>query len=265
MKKIVFSFLLVSALMLESFSVRAEELSRKESYSVMGGDGNYQTTQKADYYVRSNGEKESDVYYLENRLCVRVGEGIGAESGQYLDLVLETGETVPCIVSGIDKGSDKAVSSIISDSTEKSLSLADIDKNWKGAVTEVVIYEEGYECEIGTDVVNYALQFVGNPYVWGGTSLTDGADCSGFILSLFSRYGISLPHDAAAQSGYGVSVSASELKPGDLIFYDDDEGVINHVSLYIGEGKIVHASNPDDGIKISYYNYREPACIRRLF
>ena len=115
----------------------------------------------------------------------------------------------------------------------------------------------------GTDLVNYALQFVGNPYVWGGTSLTNGADCSGFVLSIYAQYGISLPHSAAAQSGYGTEVSLSELQPGDLLFYSNGGG-IGHVAIYAGGGMVVHASNRRDGIKTSSFNYRTPVKAVRL-
>ena len=115
----------------------------------------------------------------------------------------------------------------------------------------------------GTDLANYALQFVGNPYVWGGTSLTNGADCSGFVLSVYAQFGYSLPHSAAAQSNYGTEVSLSALEPGDLLFYSNGGG-IGHVTIYIGGGMVVHASNSRDGIKTSVYNYRTPVKAVRI-
>jgi cell wall-associated NlpC family hydrolase len=115
----------------------------------------------------------------------------------------------------------------------------------------------------GADIANYALKFVGNPYVYGGSSLINGTDCSGFTMSVYASFGYSLPHNSAAQSGYGTPVSFDQLQPGDLIFYSNGSG-IGHVSLYIGGGQVVHASNPSDGIKISKYNYRQPSCARRI-
>lgn len=112
-----------------------------------------------------------------------------------------------------------------------------------------------------TQIVNYATQFLGNPYVWGGTSLTNGADCSGFTMSVMSHFGVSLPHHSGSQAQKGRSVSSSEMRPGDLIFYTNSGGTINHVALYIGNGQVVHASNKRDGIKISTWNYRTPAKI----
>lgn len=114
----------------------------------------------------------------------------------------------------------------------------------------------------GMSLVQYALQFVGNRYVWGGTSLTNGVDCSGFTMQVYAHYGISLPHHAASQPGYGTRVSASEAKPGDLFFYSNGGG-INHVAIYIGNGQVVHASNPRTGIKISNAYYRTPVCVVR--
>ena len=116
----------------------------------------------------------------------------------------------------------------------------------------------------GQDIVDYAMQYVGKvPYVWGGTSLTKGADCSGFVLSVFKKYGVSLPHSSVAQAGYGSKISPSEAQPGDLFFYAKG-GRINHVAIYIGNGQVVHASSPSTGIRISNAFYRTPAAVRRI-
>ena len=109
----------------------------------------------------------------------------------------------------------------------------------------------------------FAKQYIGNPYVWGGTSLTRGADCSGFVLSVFRNYGISLPHSSRAQGNCGSAVSLNELKPGDLVFYGNRSG-INHVAIYVGGGQVVHASNPRTGITISGMYYRTPVRARRI-
>lgn len=113
------------------------------------------------------------------------------------------------------------------------------------------------------DLCQYAKQFVGNPYVWGGTSLTKGADCSGFVQSVFKKFGVSLPRTSREQAGVGTKISLADAKPGDLIFYAKG-GTINHVALYIGDGQVVHASNPRTGIRISNATYRSPATIRRV-
>jgi len=114
----------------------------------------------------------------------------------------------------------------------------------------------------GAAVASYASQFIGNPYVYGGTSLTNGADCSGFTMAVYANFGVSLPHNAAAQSGCGTPVSMSDLQPGDLIFYGD--GGIGHVAIYAGGGTVIHASNEQTGIKTSVYNYRTPVAAVRL-
>lgn len=112
-------------------------------------------------------------------------------------------------------------------------------------------------------VVNFALQFVGNPYVYGGTSLTNGADCSGFTQSVMANFGISIPRTAAAQSGAGTPVSLDAIQPGDLLFYNGGGG-IGHVTMYIGNGQVVHASNSNTGIIVSSIDYRTP-CSARSF
>lgn len=117
--------------------------------------------------------------------------------------------------------------------------------------------------DVRVSLVQYATQFVGNPYVWGGTSLTRGADCSGFVLSVFANYGISLPHSSVAQSNCGKRISASEAQPGDLFFYGNGSR-INHVAIYIGNGQVVHASSPKSGIKISGAYYRTPVKVVRI-
>ena len=109
-------------------------------------------------------------------------------------------------------------------------------------------------------IANYAVQFVGNRYVYGGTSLTNGTDCSGFTMSVMAKFGVSLPHNSGAQSGCGKSITSSQMRPGDLVFYSGSGG-INHVALYIGNGQVCHASNARSGIKISTWNYRTPAKI----
>ena len=117
--------------------------------------------------------------------------------------------------------------------------------------------------DVRVDLVEYALQFVGNPYVWGGTSLTKGADCSGFVLSVFKNYGFTLPHYSVSQSQMGTKISEDELLPGDLVFYSNGSR-INHVAIYIGGGQVVHASSPKTGIRVSKYRYRTPVKYVRI-
>ena len=124
-------------------------------------------------------------------------------------------------------------------------------------------YGEGVS-DVRVDLCEYAKQFVGNPYVWGGTSLTKGADCSGFVLSVFKKYGVKLSHYSVAQSREGTKISRDELQAGDLVFYADSTGTINHVAIYIGNNQVIHASSPKTGIKISKYNYRTPVKYVRV-
>lgn len=109
----------------------------------------------------------------------------------------------------------------------------------------------------GSNIADYAVQFIGNPYVWGGTSLTNGADCSGFTQSVFRHFGIYIPRNSRSQANSGTRVSLENVRPGDLIFYARS-GTINHVAIYIGNGKVISASSPSTGIRITAYNYRTP-------
>lgn len=111
----------------------------------------------------------------------------------------------------------------------------------------------------GADVATFACQFVGNPYVYGGSSLTNGTDCSGFVMSVYSNFGVSLPHSSRSLRSSGYGVSTSNMQPGDIVCYS------GHVGIYIGDGKIVHASNRRDGIKISNVSYRAILAVRRIF
>ena len=138
----------------------------------------------------------------------------------------------------------------------------DVEERLEKAVTLTELkYGQGVS-DVRVDLVQYAKQFVGNPYVWGRTSLTNGADCSGFTLSIYKKYGVSLPHHAASQAQLGTKVDYNSAQPGDLVFYAKN-GRINHVAIYIGNGQVIHASSPKTGIKISSWNYRTPAGIRR--
>jgi len=112
----------------------------------------------------------------------------------------------------------------------------------------------------GQAVVNYAAQFVGNPYVYGGSSLTNGADCSGFVMSVYAAFGISLPHSSSALRSVGYGVSLDAIQPGDIVCYS------GHVGIYAGNNTLLHASSPSSGIKYtSPVNYREILSIRRIF
>lgn len=121
-------------------------------------------------------------------------------------------------------------------------------------------YDGGSGSSLGQQVCNYACQFVGNPYVYGGTSLTNGADCSGFVMSVYAAFGVSLPHSSKSMRKVGYEVSTSSMQPGDIVCYS------GHVGIYVGNNTIVHASNEREGIKYtSPANYRSIICVRRIF
>ncbi|MCM1084268.1 MAG: C40 family peptidase [Clostridium sp.] len=117
---------------------------------------------------------------------------------------------------------------------------------------------------VGTDIANFALQYVGYPYVYGGTSLTNGADCSGFVMTVYKNFGYSLPRTADDQSLVGVEVSRENIQPGDLIFYDYGTGVVQHVGIYTGNGQMVHAANTRLGIISGNAFYSSVISIRRI-
>ena len=129
---------------------------------------------------------------------------------------------------------------------------------------EEIIYSETTSSGDGSYIVNYAKQYVGNPYVYGGNSLTNGVDCSGFTQQVFGDNGISLARTAADQSQGGQDVSMDDLQAGDLLFYDNG-GYVGHVAIYCGDGTVVHASNEETGITISDANYRTPVSAKRYW
>ena len=140
---------------------------------------------------------------------------------------------------------------VVSEKGEKNLVLADVqvkpEENKACYYTFTSVQEASQEAKTRESMVNFALQFLGNPYVWGGTSLTNGCDCSGFVQSIYAYYGYSLPRVADAQSGYGMQIPISSAQPGDLIFYAKN-GYVYHVSMYIGNGQVVHAAGRKLGI-----------------
>lgn len=145
---------------------------------------------------------------------------------------------------------------------EKATDLMDSGAELETALTMTEYrYGKGVT-DVQMAVCEYARQFVGNPYKWGGTSLTKGADCSGFTMSVFANYGISLPHSSKAQANCGTRVDLSEVQPGDLIFYGGKS--IHHVAMYIGNGQVVHAQSAKTGIVISSMYYNTPTKAVRV-
>ena len=128
----------------------------------------------------------------------------------------------------------------------------------KEALEEAARQKESKRVAKRKEVADFAVQFVGNPYVWGGTSLTNGADCSGFVMSVFASFGYELPRVAAAQYQASQQKEISQMEVGDLVFYGAG---IYHVALYIGNGKVVHALNANKGIVITDYDYETPTGV----
>ncbi|MEE3393351.1 MAG: SH3 domain-containing C40 family peptidase [Lachnospiraceae bacterium] len=168
---------------------------------------------------------------LDNWICIKIDNGKAFVNRDYVKLSYNVDRAVPFTVkqTGESGGSGSSAS--------------------------------GSSGGVGGGIVNYAMQFLGNPYVWGGSSLTHGTDCSGFTMSLYAAYGKYLPHSSSAQAGCTTSVSSPQ--PGDLFFYGSG-GHVSHVAMYIGGGQVIHASNHIDGIKISNAYYRSPIKIGRV-
>ena len=193
--------------------------------------------------VTTNGVNVRDGASLDSKVYTQVPEG---EELEYLE---DLGEWIKVSIDGED-AYISAEYVVVESKLDTAITMSEL------------LYGQGVS-DVRVDLVEYAKKFLGNPYVWGGTSLTKGADCSGFVQSVFKHYGISLSRTSREQAKNGTKISTSDLKPGDLVFYANSGGTINHVAIYIGGGQVIHASNPKSGIKISKYNYRTPVkCVR---
>ena len=216
-----------------------------EGYTLLGvvdaekGYINIREEQSTDSDVVGKIRKDAicEVVSIEDEWCeIESGEIKGYISSEYL----LTGE----------KANEKA-EALMAEGVELETAITLMEYRYGKGVTDIQM-----------EICEFARQFVGNPYRWGGTSLTNGADCSGFTLSVYANYGVSLPHSSKAQANCGTRIDLSELQPGDLVFYGGSN--IHHVAMYIGNGQVVHAQSTNTGIVVSGMNYNTPTRAVRI-
>ena len=214
--------------------------------SVEGGEGygstDYVTLSTQYTYAESKEEEAARLAEEEaDRKAAEAAAAAAAEAERAAAGNASTGNT--------SSGTSSSSSSSSSGSSSSSSSSSSSDRSYSAP-----------SGSNGQAVANYACQFVGNPYVYGGSSLTNGADCSGFVMAVYAAFGVSLPHSSSAQRSVGYGVSVDEIQPGDIVCYS------GHVGIYVGNNTIVHASTPSTGIKYtSPVNYRTILAVRRIF
>ena len=202
---------------------------------------------------------------LDGWVKINIEEGDGYVSTDYVTLSTEfvKAESKAEEEARLKKAEEerKAAEAAAAASQAKKKSTSSSSSNASSSASQAPAMTVSGGSEYGNAVANYALQFVGNPYVYGGSSLTNGTDCSGFVMSVYSNFGIGLPHSSSADRkvGYEVEGGLANAQPGDLICYS------GHVALYIGNGQIVHASTAKTGIIVSNAGYRQALAVRRIF
>jgi len=248
---------------------------KAEDYLVPENKGEYLDMAFANVtsflYVRSEPTKESE--YVGKlypgyaaKITGPVGEWTAVESGDVTGYVkteyILTGAEAQTYAENLvteaqqeGKEEAEAFTYAVSRKSEEAQMTQEVQGNVQRTETTEVSAQPASNGQV---IVDYACQFIGNPYVWGGTSLTDGADCSGFVQSVFAHFGISLPRTTYDQINAGVEVSYDQAMPGDLICYD------GHIGIYIGNGQIVNAQNPEQGIGISPATYTTILSVRRI-
>lgn len=247
---------------------------KAEDYLVPENKGEYLDMVFADVtsflYVRSEPTRESE--YVGKlypgyaaKITGPVGEWTAVQSGDVTGYVkteyILVGDDAQAYAETLVKeaqqeGREEAFTYAVSRASEEQQEMQNVqEETVKQPETEQVSAQTAVN---GQAIVDYACQFIGNPYVWGGTSLTDGADCSGFVQSVFAHFGISLPRTTYDQIYAGTEVGYDQAIPGDLICYD------GHIGIYIGNGQIVNAQNPEQGIGISPATYTTILSVRRI-
>lgn len=192
---------------------------------------------------------------------VDIEEGFGYVSTDYVDLSTEFVKAESKAEEEARLAREEAERKAAQEAARKAAARNSSSSSSSGSSNvQPPVFATGSGSEMGAAVANFACQFVGNPYVYGGTSLTNGADCSGFVMSVYNNFGVSLPHSSAADRSVGASVDGlANAQPGDIVCYS------GHVGIYVGDGKIVHASTSRTGIIISNANYRSVLSVRRIF
>ena len=199
---------------------------------------------------------------LDGWVKVNIEEGDGYVSTDYVTLSTEFVKAESKAEEEARLAKEAAERKAAQEAAAKAARERQAATNSSSSEKEIVapVITSGSGSELGKSVADFACQFVGNPYVWGGTSLTNGADCSGFVMSVYNNFGVSLPHSSSADRNVGSAVSGLEnAQPGDIICYS------GHVGIYVGNGQIVHASTEKTGIIVSSASYRSILSIRRIF
>ncbi len=238
----------------ETLKVRAEESVDAECVTIVPEGDVYSVVEDGDEWVKVKIDDETEGYVSKEFVTVSsvVKTAISKEEEEAL---IKQQEDAAKEKAAKEKAEIDGDDSVAAPATTTAATTT--------AATTTTTVVSGSATGGRADIVNYALQFVGNPYVYGGTSLTGGADCSGFIMSVFANFGYGLPHSSSAQSNCGTEVALDALQPGDLLFYNNGGG-IGHVTMYIGNGQVVHASSSTTGIIVSSVNYRTPCKARRI-
>ena len=227
----------------------------------VGQDEVYRILKGYPEWLKIRIDAETDGYITRDDACIKIVERFTpaiSEEERLAQLNEDQEETVTEASNDNSKSDDKK-SNNKKKATKKKKTTKKSSKKKSSSKSKKTVSAKG------NSIASFALQFVGNPYRYGGTSLTNGTDCSGFTQSVYRNYGYSISRTSGSQySSAGRIVSMNSLQAGDLLFYKGSGGSVNHVAMYIGGGKVVHASNPRDGIKVSSYNYRTPVRARRI-